>query len=110
MTIQEEYEKELQRLKKDVESRREPIILFEDMIFMGGGEYSNIQCLRAHRQLEQIFSLMSGLQQPNMSTDLPELEGTRDPLEEELNELSQSLVTAIFGKGYKIVKVEDEQE
>ena len=104
---QKQLEEELREFETLKEKERVAFETFKEQVFMGSGEWSKQQCLKAHAQLDKALSLISGLQQPNMSTDPPEEEGARDPLEQELRDVVVSLLTGLLGKDFALTIGED---
>lgn len=74
--------------------------LFKNSIFFGNGTESDPFVDEVHRQVELAFELLSGLQQPSMSTDpapTPESEAYEKGLEAERVALIRSIVAALDG-------------
>lgn len=86
--------------KKERDIKSKPY-LFQNSIFFGNGTESNPYVDEVHRQVELAFELLSGLQQPSMSTDpapTPESEAYEAGLEAERVAILRSILTALDGK------------
>jgi len=84
--------------------------LFHDQIFMGAGESSGSDCYDLVCQLQTALSILSGLQQPIMSTmkvDEKEYKEETKEMEMDLFWHTQSIVKALLGKHAKVVTEDD---
>jgi len=72
---------------------------FDKVLNMGNGDFSEIGCYRLHRRLEDGFSILSGLQQPDHSSSQKEADLSiveRRMSRKELEDVVRDIVTA-FG-------------
>ncbi len=68
---------------------------FNSAIFMGNGERSKTQVTKLHGRLNEALTMLSGLQQPPMSTDKPQQDDGRDELQQQLDEAIDDICKAL---------------